>query len=438
MKRYMHFPKSILRQIFWLLVFTGPLICILKCIKIEKIFSRTKSYFMEPYIISIFMKNEELISVDTSNDINCSSIFEMDPSEIRRSLEIQKMHIVDLEDENITAMTCDCNAYKNLRQYHMKPLSFEEKNFPIAYSIVVHKDAINVERLLCTIYNPWNVYCIHYDKKSSTIFKMAMINLAKCFSNVFIASKIERVIYTHISRLRADLNCLSDLLNFSVQWNYVINLCGQDMPLMSNYKLVTELKKLNGRNMLETSRPNDKKKQRFRYHYEVRKKQDSDCTEMLVRTFFIKDPPPSNIEIFVGSSYFVLSRLFIDYIFHCPLVSDFLFWSKDTFSPDEHFWATLARFPGIPGEIKNTDYDVTDLQSRTRLVKWRMHNTYPNCTGIYVRSVCIYGAAELRWLVTSGYWFGNKVDPKVDPILVKCLIENIEEQQRQNVQLSLS
>uniref|UniRef100_A0A0E9V3U2 Uncharacterized protein n=1 Tax=Anguilla anguilla TaxID=7936 RepID=A0A0E9V3U2_ANGAN len=67
--------------------------------------------------------------------------------------------------------------------------------------------------------------------------------------------------------------------------------------------------------------------------------------------------------------------------------------------------------------------------SKTRLVKWNYleGSLYPSCTGTHLRSVCIFGAAELRWLLNYGHWFANKFDPKVDPVLIKCLEEKLEE-----------
>ncbi|XP_053557379.1 beta-1,3-galactosyl-O-glycosyl-glycoprotein beta-1,6-N-acetylglucosaminyltransferase 4 [Bombina bombina] len=433
MKRYTCSPKYILRQKITLLLLTLCLLCIVKFIKVEKILKKSPFYVVEPHLFfSEITSNKQSFQNDP---VNCTAIYELEPVEIGKSLEIRRKRILDLDDKKVETLTQNCTAYKNLRQYHMKSLSAEEKNFPIAYSIVVHKDAINIERLFYTIYSPWNVYCIHYDEKSSPVFKAVMTNLAKCFSNVFIASKIERVTYAHISRLKADLNCLSDLLKSTVQWKYVINLCGQDMPLKSNFELVSELKKLNGKNMLESSRPSNLKKDRYIYHHEIQDASHIEYMQMPAKTSILKDPPPHKLEIFVGSAYFVLSRQFINYILDSQLVIGFLDWSKDTFSPDEHFWATLARLPGIPGEIPRRVGDVTDLQSKTRLVKWSYleDSIYPSCTGTHIRSVCIYGAAELRWLLTSEHWFGNKFDPKVDPVLVKCLIEKLEERQREQV-----
>ncbi|XP_053303925.1 beta-1,3-galactosyl-O-glycosyl-glycoprotein beta-1,6-N-acetylglucosaminyltransferase 4 [Spea bombifrons] len=432
MKMRIWFSKYTLKQKLTLLILTVSLLCILKFMKGD-IYTTTPTYYVEPYpIFPESVDNRNTFINAPSDNINCKSIYELEPAEIGKSLEVRKKRIYDLKDEDVVAMTKNCDVYKAVRKYNQKPLSLEEKSFPIAYSLVLHKDAINVERLLRLIYNPVNVYCIHYDLKSSTAFKNALINLASCFPNVFIASKLETVTYAHISRLQADL------MNSSVQWNYVINLCGQDMPLKSNFELVWELKKLAGRNMLESSRPSDIKKERYMYHHNVIKVPYFDYLQMPIKTPIKKDPPPSNIEMFVGSAYFVLSRAFIKYVLESSLAKDFLIWSEDTYSPDEHFWATLVRVPGVPGEIPRTDKDVTDLDSKTRLVKWIYleESLYPPCTGTHIRSVCVYGAAELRWLLRFGHWFGNKFDPRVDPILTKCLIETLEEQQSQWVYLS--
>ncbi|XP_072272371.1 beta-1,3-galactosyl-O-glycosyl-glycoprotein beta-1,6-N-acetylglucosaminyltransferase 4 [Pyxicephalus adspersus] len=429
--------NTFLRQKVILLICIVSVLGILKLMNVELVFPGSKSYFVEPQLyFSDLTKN--VPPHDPSSSINCTAIYELEPSEIGKSLQVRKRTIYDLSDEKVATVTKDCETYRNLRQYHHKIFSREEMDFPIAYSMVVHKDAISVERLLHTIYSPVNVYCIHYDLKSPAEFQRAMINLAGCFPNVFIASKLESVIYAHFSRLQADVNCLSDLLAHPIQWKYVINLCGQDMPLKANYELVSKLKKLNGKNMLESSKPSDIKKQRFTFKHQVSLVKGQDYMKMPMKTFVEKSPPPSGIEMYTGSAYFILSLAFIQYIFESPLVAEFLEWNKDTFSPDEHFWATLVRIPGVPGEIPRTQGNVTDLDSKTRLVKWSYfeESLYPPCTGTHVRGVCIYGAAELRWLLTSGHWFGNKFDPKVDPILLKCLIEKLDEQQKKLTSLS--
>ncbi|XP_042546882.1 beta-1,3-galactosyl-O-glycosyl-glycoprotein beta-1,6-N-acetylglucosaminyltransferase 4 [Dipodomys spectabilis] len=432
--------KYTLQQKVFILFLTLWLFSLLKLLNVGRLLFPQRGIYLVEYSLSIspFVRNRySHIKDEVKYEVNCSGIYEQEPLEIGKSLEIRRLDIIDLEDDDVVAMTSNCDLYQSLRRYHQKLVSREEKNFPIAYSLVVHKDAIMVERLIHAIYNQHNIYCIHYDLKSPDTFKVAMNNLAKCFSNIFIASKLEAVEYAHISRLQADLNCLSDLLKSSVQWKYVINLCGQDFPLKSNFELVSELKKLNGANMLETVKPPSSKVERFTYHHELRSV-PYEYIKLPIRTNISKEAPPHDIEIFVGSAYFVLSQAFVKYIFNNSLIEDFFAWSKDTYSPDEHFWATLIRVPGIPGGISRSAQDVSDLQSKTRLVKWNYYEGffYPSCTGSHLRSVCIYGAAELRWLMKDGHWFANKFDSKVDPILIKCLAEKLEEQQREWITLS--
>lgn len=364
-------------------------------------------------------------------NIDCSAIYDMDPVEVGKSLVIRRKHAADDKDESLLNLTSNCSSFTQLRGYDKVCVSDEEMDFPIAYSLVVHKSAWMVERLIRVLYSPSNIYCIHYDKKSSAQFISAMEGLARCLPNVFIVSKQESVFYASISRLNADLNCLSDLLASEVKWRYAINLCGQDFPLKSNIELVAELKKLKGANMLETSRPTEFKKQRYTYHHELRDV-SFEYQKLPVKTEKTKEPPPHAIEMFSGNAYFVLSREFVAHMQTSPVVKDFLTWSEDTYSPDEHFWATLVRLPGVPGEVPRSQPDITDLMSRTRLVKWEYleEHLYPKCTGDHVRSVCIFGAAEMHWLLNYGHWFANKFDPKVDPVLIQCLEEKLEEKQK--------
>ncbi|KAJ7986998.1 hypothetical protein DPEC_G00334200 [Dallia pectoralis] len=381
-------------------------------------------------------RNEDLTDIKPLNhyDVDCNGIYEMDPVEVGKSLAIRKRIIVEELDESLVNRTSNCSDYFHSRGYASVRVSNEEKAFPLAYSLVVHKSASMVEKILRAIYTPNNIYCIHYDRTSSERFMRAMESLAGCLPNVFIASKLESVTYASISRLNADLNCLSDLLRSDVKWRYVINLCGQDFPLRSNIELVADLKKLRGGNMMETSLPSEYKQERFSFHYELQNV-SFENQQLPVMTETTKEPPPHGIQMFIGSAYFVLSREFVTYVNTSVLARDFLAWSHDTYSPDEHFWATLTRVPGVPGEVPRTQPDVTDLMSKTRLVKWEYLEgpLYPACTGTHVRSVCIYGATELRWLLNFGSWFANKVDDIVDPVLVQCLEEKINQKQTEMV-----
>lgn len=373
-----------------------------------------------------------LDSAETLNryNVDCSAIHDMDPVEIGKALVLRKK-VVEERDESLVHLTSNCDVFLESRGYKDVCVSQEEENFPLAYSLVVHKDAWMVERVIKALYSPSNIFCIHYDGKSSEEFRSAMEGLAQCLPNVFISTKRESVLYASITRLKADLHCMSDLLKSDVQWKYIINLCGQDFPLRTNIELVSELTRLKGGNMLESCRPSPAKRERYEYRYEI-KDATFEYQKLPVRTDQKKEPPPHGMEMFTGNAYFILSRKFVEFMETSDVVKDFLSWSEDTYSPDEHFWATLARLPGVPGEIPRSQPDITDLMSKTRLVKWSYleESVYPPCTGQHVRSVCIYGLAEMRWLLNYGHWFANKFDPKVDPIIIQCLEENLQKKQK--------
>ncbi|XP_008410486.1 beta-1,3-galactosyl-O-glycosyl-glycoprotein beta-1,6-N-acetylglucosaminyltransferase 3 [Poecilia reticulata] len=325
------------------------------------------------------------------------------------------------EDFYINA-TKDCAAYIENRGFVTVPLSEEELNFPIAYSMVIHKKIEMFERLLRSIYAPQNIYCIHIDQKSSLSFHRAVKEIVSCFPNVFVASKLESVVYASWSRVQADLNCMKDLLHSEVQWKYLLNTCGTDFPIKTNREMVMALKVLNGRNSMETEVTSVSKKGRWQYHHNV--------ANGVIRTDMRKSPPPISSPMFSGSAaYFVVSRAFVKYLMQNGEVQKFMEWEKDTYSPDEHMWATLQRMSSVPGSMPpNSKYDTSDMMALARAVKWsyltgdvKKGAPYYPCMGTYRRAVCVYGAGDLLWLLRQQHLFANKFDPEVDDISIRCL-----------------
>ncbi|XP_073534860.1 N-acetyllactosaminide beta-1,6-N-acetylglucosaminyl-transferase-like isoform X2 [Phyllobates terribilis] len=265
--------------------------------------------------------------------------------------------------------------------YITAPLSAEEADFPLAYIIVLHKEFDTFERLFRAIYMPQNIYCIHVDEKSSAEYLQAVDDFINCFPNAFLASKMEPVVYAGISRLQADLNCMKDLLKSEVQWKYVINTCGQDFPLKTNKEIVQHLKKFNGKNITPGVLPPDHAIPRTKYVH-----REDIVHSHVRRTNTVKPPPPHNITLYFGSAYVALTREFTKFILEDQRALDLLKWSKDTYSPDEHYWVTLNRIPGR-----------------------------------YVRQVCVYGEGDLPWLYNSTRVFANKFELSRYPPTVECL-----------------
>jgi len=61
-----------------------------------------------------------------------------------------------------------------------------------------------------------------------------------------------------------------------------------------------------------------------------------------IRDTGVKNPPaPHEIEIVRGSAYGIFSRKFVEFVLNDQRAKDLLEWSRNTYSPDEHYWATL-------------------------------------------------------------------------------------------------
>ncbi len=251
----------------------------------------------------------------------------------RKWMENQKQLFAS--DSDLRPQFKNCSHFKQSHGYHLTAGTQEEAEFPIAFNIIMHKDFNQVERLLRAIYRPQNVYCIHVDGKSPQSLIEATRELAGCFSNVFVASKLEKVVYAGFSRLQADINCMEDLVSSSRPWRYLLNLAGQAFPLKTNAELVRILKIYNGSNDIEGIFGKRIIRTRFE---KVWREKDSKMETVDGKR---NPPPPDDIDIVRGSAYGVFSREFVEFILTDNKAKRLLEWSRTTYSPDEHFWATL-------------------------------------------------------------------------------------------------
>ncbi|XP_024408075.2 N-acetyllactosaminide beta-1,6-N-acetylglucosaminyl-transferase isoform X3 [Desmodus rotundus] len=307
-----------------------------------------------------------------------------------------------------------CFEYMTRSHYITETLSEEEAGFPLAYTVTIHKDFGTFERLFRAIYMPQNVYCVHVDEKATVEFKDAVEQLLSCFPNAFLASKMESVVYGGISRLQADLNCIKDLVASEIPWKYAINTCGQDFPLKTNKEIVQYLKGFKGKNITPGVLPPSHAIGRTKYvHREILHTKNS----YVLKTTKLKTLPPHNMTIYFGTAYVALSREFANFVLRDQQALDLLSWSKDTYSPDEHFWVTLNRIPGVPGSMPNASWT-----GNLRAVKWiDMEDKHGGCHGHYVHGICIYGNGDLKWLINSPSLFANKFELTTYPLTVECL-----------------
>ncbi|XP_038652925.1 N-acetyllactosaminide beta-1,6-N-acetylglucosaminyl-transferase-like [Scyliorhinus canicula] len=306
-----------------------------------------------------------------------------------------------------------CGHLRALLHYTRSPLLAEETSFPLAFIVTVHKEFETFESLFKAIYRPHNLYCIHVDGKSPAPFHGKLQRLQSCFGNVFLASRMEPIIYGGMSRLEADISCLTDLFKLRSSWKYVLNLCGQDYPLKTNLEIIRHLKTFKGKNITPGVLPPAHARDRTRFAY---KQVLSASRSHVARTKKQKSPPPHNLTIYFGSAYYALTIGFVEFILKDQRALDLLNWSKDTYSPDEHYWVTLNRIPGVPGSMPSAAWE-----GNLRAIKWSDQKDHDGCHGHYVRNICIYGLEDLKWLSEKDCLFANKFELHAYPPTLECL-----------------
>ena len=183
--------------------------------------------------------------------VRCDRLMSGDSNALAQAASYQKNNTyVPVKDSEYIKLTSSCETFRSSRHYMSEPVSSEEEEFSLAFSILVFKDVEQFERLLRAIYRPQNYYCIHVDLKSSVEVKSSVNSIARCFHNVFLASKSIDVQWGTYSVLEPEFICMENLWKYK-KWKYFINLTGQEFPLKTNLDIVKILKVFNGANSME-------------------------------------------------------------------------------------------------------------------------------------------------------------------------------------------
>ena len=294
-------------------------------------------------------------------------------------------HNNNISAARYTELSSNCLTFVSERGYITSPLTELEKNFSIAFSLLVYRDIEQIERLLRAIYRPQNIYCVHVDNKTSSedIFE-ALLSISQCFDNVFLTDRRYDVKWGTMTVLEPELLCMKELWNRSGKWIYFINLTGQEFPLKTNYELVKILTAYDGANDIEGTIQRANKER-----------------------WIHAGQPPHNIVPTKGSVHIVASRGYVDFVLHSEVAKDFLNWTRRVDIPDETFFSSLNHNPhlGVPGSYKSIPE--TDNVTKPFLARFKNWGAWP-CHGKRVRMICVFGVGDLPLLTTRRELFANK------------------------------
>ncbi|VDK23712.1 unnamed protein product [Taenia asiatica] len=119
-----------------------------------------------------------------------------------------------------------------------------DDDMDIAFTLVVHKDAVQVARLIRMIHRTNDYYCIHPDLRSFQQFVDAFKGILTCFG--------PNVKWGDGSVLKPQLICGKQSLQRHTSWKCLINSVGRNFPLRTNLELTAALKAVNGSNLIES------------------------------------------------------------------------------------------------------------------------------------------------------------------------------------------
>lgn len=327
-------------------------------------------------------------------------------------------------NDTARAATCDIS---HAEFYHTSFISETEKDFPVAFEMLIHYKKGRAEqylRLLKYLYRPHNTYCIHIDKKAPHWWKNAIHKFAACFDNIIIANNSINVQYATTSILYAHLSCLKDLERSTRPWNYAITLHTTELPLVTNREIIDELIKMNGSNIIDKgidatdpAYPEINKWITYKVKWSARRKKIYLSREKL-------GPVPHNLPVYksAAAAESALTRDFVKFILTDKRGQQFLRYLKDVKSGVEFYFPTMNRLPDAPGGL----HTVTRNMPHTVYREWITFKNREVCIGQhFVHEICIASVMDLPRLREASenmkWWFYNKYLYEYDNIVMDCM-----------------
>ena len=364
-------------------------------------------------------------SVEPEVEVNCSRVMSGDTRERIKIMSLVSGWRNALTDEALMKKMQNCfwlrDSFSN-NLYNSKL----EKSFPIAFTFVVHDSPQQVLRLLRLLYRPQNSYCIHCDAKSphNAFFQ----KIASCFENIIVPSKLIDVVWGKETIMEAQMSCMTDLVKLRAKekykWKYVINLCGKELPLMTNREMVERLIKLNGSSSIMAHKLTARE---FEYRMKESVKNYSFILSQLA-------PPSFNDSAFYkSSSYNAISIQFARFLVFNRTVRKFREFFKLCRYSEEHFYATVYMLPHVPGGYdKHIDHYF--YIEKAFWIKPEGGNPI-SCLGKVVHDICIITALDLPKVMKAhmqhpNSFFHNKYFMELDHTVIRCMEERIVAQNR--------
>ncbi|WES98474.1 beta-1,6-N-acetylglucosaminyltransferase [Chryseobacterium arthrosphaerae] len=250
------------------------------------------------------------------------------------------------------------------------------------------------------IYTRDQFYLIHIDRKAKAEFTEEIQLYLIHFPNVYILESMN-IVAGGFSMIQAELNAIEYLLNVSNDWDYFINLSGEDSPLKSQNIIRKFLTVNNGRNYIfyydqKFYRPDTL--QRIQNHFtELTHK----ISSLIYKRDFMKGVIP-----YIGGKWFIFTRETCVFLTNNKRVMDFEDYYLHTLLPAESFFQTV---------LLNTVFNDIIVNDDKRAV---IEKSFFNKNQ--------YADNFIETLKSSNYLFIRKVNNKTNKNILKYISESYQ------------
>ncbi|EYB95432.1 hypothetical protein Y032_0160g3352 [Ancylostoma ceylanicum] len=317
--------------------------------------------------------------------------------------------------------TLRCSTIKDLFGFNIRTLSTEEKQYPLAYAVVVYRNIVQVLFQLSAFYHPQNEYCVAVSGSADESMLEILRDVHDCFPNIHVMKR-PPLQWGNFEVINTTYACFEYLAKSATPWKYFQYLSGVDAPLKTNLEMVQILKRLN-----ETANADIEK-------FPI---------ERIGRTN--RSPPP--LPLVKSSLSILLSRRAVNEMVETPLTGRLLKYLSRTYIPDESFWVTLVGNPSTLSITGGFDADKVLLFQKTiSSINKEAYDSYKEdvapmnayisryqvwkgskCHGKMFRYSCIFGVRDIPVLLKQPHLVAHKFYIQYQPASYFCILKTIRQ-----------
>jgi hypothetical protein len=288
----------------------------------------------------------------------------------------------------------------------------------LAYLVLAHKNPDQIGRLIHAIHRPGNYYLLHIDRGAAASVRAYARELASRYPNVFLM-RSRRCRWGGYSMVRIQLAAIQQLLEIGEDWDFFINLSGQDFPLRRQEEIGAALAGQRGKNFLTCFDPLERwghlgRIRVRKIHFEIPFSRQVRCVPKLEidRRFLL-----GGARWYGGWQWMILSRDFCEYVSRPAETRRFRAFFRHTLVPDESFFQTV---------IMNSEFRDSVVNDYKRQIDWERGPEHPR----------VFTMEDEDVLLGSSAFFARKFDPSVDDEILRVLEDRLEGDRRKHEWIS--